>query len=217
MAQNTTIEAPGVPTNPGAPGSSISYVALILGLCAAFGLGALIVGWIMWRRRVRARPDFERRKIQRTRGMSAITGRARRTWHEGVDTIHASLSRGGSRVKFSLPRHNAPATDAPPLDGSDPRKAISTPARMPRPCFRPSTDVLPPKLCRTFTWQDESEILTEDPEPPSFTAPPSPIYPDREGLDGVAKAAEDAGKDARSVRSGKAGWDVDDELCLSNM
>ncbi|KNC99800.1 uncharacterized protein SPPG_05177 [Spizellomyces punctatus DAOM BR117] len=58
----------------------------------------------------------------------------------------------------------------PVFDRFWPKDEDTSPVLPPRPCFRPSHDVVPPTLCRTFTWQKDSVVVLER-EPSSGEVP----------------------------------------------
>ncbi|KAI8826054.1 uncharacterized protein EV422DRAFT_563866 [Fimicolochytrium jonesii] len=89
-----------------------SYIALIMGLCAVFGLIFLLTGFFTWRWIVRNRPGYKERKMQRKHGISVIAYRIRR-FYENVDQKLHSLTRGHSRSNSAASTHNNAAHDDP--------------------------------------------------------------------------------------------------------
>ncbi|KAI8919934.1 hypothetical protein DFJ77DRAFT_220927 [Powellomyces hirtus] len=245
--------------------SSISQIALILGLSSVFGLFVLLVLFFLWRKHVRGRPGFEERKLQRKQGISVIACRIRTTLGSVVNTLGRShhhestghLAHGSGSQQGHGHRHDQGDTESQhdileakdcvrksnsrtPLTGllsddtydpsvvedSKPRPVSSTeintsgrgesrigidtiqlsnqphapklsnqlPAlkRPSGPCFRPSSDMLPPRLCKTYVWQ---------PEP----SPLSPRHPDLESESLSSPTSEE-----RSSKSFRLGWDEDE-------
>ncbi|TPX61988.1 hypothetical protein SpCBS45565_g07140 [Spizellomyces sp. 'palustris'] len=103
------------------PSSTVSHIALIVGLSSILALTVLLASFFWWRRHIRQQPGYASRKVQRKRGMSAI----------------------------------------PVFDRFWPKDEDTSPVLPPRPCFRPSHDLVPPTLCRTFTWQKDSVVILE--------------------------------------------------------
>ncbi|KAI9102641.1 hypothetical protein DFS34DRAFT_591272 [Phlyctochytrium arcticum] len=272
------------PTEGTGGGMSVSNLAKIIGLTSVFALAILIGAFFIWRRRVRSRPGYENRKIQRKRGMSVVACHIQRFWAEATGQTptcsqqaspqlspqpsmaqmeQAQGQSPGPHIHFadqtpppkpyrapptpvtpSPASAAAPAAPAKPVRGrasdntssttpipaspittslSTPRTEHSEPsspataepqvsspptktsrsasvasivttktAASTRSYFRPCTDVLPPKLCKTYTWQQEpgsqpdppltpTDLDTEyfAPTHPSISPPPSdtPIPP----------------------------------------
>ncbi|KAJ3151748.1 hypothetical protein HDU89_001796 [Geranomyces variabilis] len=134
----------------GAGGASIAHIALILGLCSVFGLALLLASFFGWRNWVRRRPGYARRKQQRTKGFSTVV--VTRVKHFWNDSLLRSIGRRGGATQ-----HSTCLADKSPHDDSNPVKTsrlTDIAVQPPQPCFRPSSDLLPPRLVRTYTWQE---------------------------------------------------------------
>ncbi|KAJ3016476.1 hypothetical protein HKX48_004016 [Thoreauomyces humboldtii] len=78
------------------------------------------------------------------------------------------------------------------------------PQRPSRPCFRTSSDVLPPRLCKTYVWQ-------QDEKPSTLHRLPDISDDDENEDDGSANPVSHPRSDGRSVKSIAIGWDENEE------
>ncbi|KAI8921072.1 hypothetical protein DFJ77DRAFT_147972 [Powellomyces hirtus] len=183
--------------------SPISRIALILGLCSVFGLALLIFSFFAWRKWIRGRPGYERRKMQRKKGVSTVVAdRFKHLWTDSLKRSQNSLKRSWGRAPSNHPTHdtNSPSSQDNGSDG-DQLKSMhhqSIAIQPPRPCFRPSTDVLPPRLCKTYTWQE-----TESDQPSS----PLRDVAFSEGFDGEDRMLLSDYPVTSSSNSLPMGWD----------
>ncbi|KAJ3177119.1 hypothetical protein HDU87_004611 [Geranomyces variabilis] len=137
----------------GGSSASIAHIALILGLCSVFGLVFLLAAFFGWRNWVRKRPGYARRKEQRTKGFSTVV--VRRVKHFWNDSLLRSIGRRGAMQHSTYLAEESPVDRGD--DDSDPIKTsrlTDIAVQPPQPCFRPSSDLLPPRLVRTYTWQE---------------------------------------------------------------
>ncbi|KAI8998225.1 hypothetical protein BC832DRAFT_565870 [Gaertneriomyces semiglobifer] len=150
------------------PPKDVSHIYVIIGLSSLAALVILISAWTWWKCHVRKRPGYQDRKYQRKLGVSVVRCKMQRMWRDSLQRMERRPSDDAENHRHVAmsPEDNEAQLPSPSSFQSSMRLPSQQSSNFPgHGCFRPSSDILPPTLCRTYTWQDKPRV----PRPPSET------------------------------------------------